>query len=134
MTKEDDILVRIGGQTHRLRVDDPQSLQKIPWSQRKRLIEVLEAMKKAEYIDTATAETAKVKPMTDESPTSANKLKPVAQMKPDIPNPPIQDSDVMMQRFLAEQKNYKRSIPGKAAIYKWFLIIFTVIFLLVLIL
>ncbi len=125
MNKDDDILIRIGGKTHRLQDDDPQSLQKIPWPQRKRLISLLEAMKKADYVEPGP---------TGDSQTQIETLKPETRVRANAEKPMPQDSDAMMQRFLAEQQSHKSSIPSKAAVYKWFLIIFAIIFILVLIL
>lgn len=125
MNKDDDILIRIGGKTHRLHDDNPQSLQKIPWPQRKRLISLLEAMKKADYVELGP---------TGDSQTQIETLKPETPVSANTEKPMPQDSDAMMQRFLAEQQSHKSSIPSKAAVYKWFLIIFAIIFILVLIL
>lgn len=132
MTKDDDILIRIGGKTYRLR-DEAESLRKIPWSQRKRLIEILEAMKQAEYVVVKDQPPPEARTTTAIKPVATLKPKPTRPPRPTEQQPP-QDTDAMMQRFLAEQKNYKSSIPTKASVYKWFLIIFAVIFLLVLML
>lgn len=132
MTKDDDILIRIGGKTYRLR-DDVVSLRKIPWTQRKRLIEILETMKQAEYV-----------PAKDQQPPQSNEISTMPavaklktkQAKPEKPatqQQPPQDAEAMMQRFLAEQHGHRSSIPSKTSVYKWFLIIFSVILLLVLI-
>jgi len=145
MPNEDDIIVRINGQTHRLRTGEPESLRKIPWPQRKRLIEVLEAIKKAEYIDPFHAQDAtshKPETVPDSSQISqaiTNKPKVVAHSSRKSVNSTSKhnnsalDGDVLMQRFLAEQQTHKSSIPSKSTVYKWFLIIFAVILLLVLV-
>ena len=140
MAKQEDIWVRIDGQTHRLRPDNPESMRQIPWTQRKRLMDVLEVLKKAEYVDletTSSENNPAVKTpghqMSTPKAVNAQSSSRHTQQPPEH-NHSSQDSDAMMQRFLAEQKSHKSSIPTKAGIYKWFLIIFAVIFLLVLLL
>ncbi len=132
MSKDDDILIRIDGKTYRIREDKPALLKRIPWSQRKRLLSLLEAVKKAEYIDRegpkATPEKPAVKQTISLIKRRANQSNQVNKN-----SNTVLDSDALMQRFLAEQKQHKNTIPGKADVYKWFLIIFTFILLLVLI-
>ncbi|MCW8870600.1 MAG: hypothetical protein OQK49_07835 [Proteobacteria bacterium] len=140
MNGKDDILLKIDGQTHLLRPDDPESLRKIPWSQRKRLIDVLEQIKKAEYVASNVSATEKHRPVKELTNRISNVSKDTAATTPqntqqsEEHHHPPQDSDALMQRFLTEQKKHKSSLPTKASIYKWFLIIFAVIFLLILVL
>ncbi|GAA4817744.1 hypothetical protein GCM10011365_12490 [Marinicella pacifica] len=137
MPEKEDILVRIGDKTYRLDSDDPAALKKIPWPQRKRLIEVLEAMKAAEYVDSSRRQ--KSETLQDQARQSRQALKRVKDIDSTTSqtatslNSNTQDSDILMQRFLAEQKSYQHNIPDKRSIYKWFLIIFSLILLLVLI-
>lgn len=138
MPEQDNILVRIDGKTYRLDSDKPASLIKIPWPQRKRLIDILEAMKAAEYVETERSQ--KAEPQKDQPRESTQAVKLTKDVDSELKqvstpsNTNAQDSDVLMQRFLAEQKNHKHSIPDKRSIYKWFLITFVIIFILVLML
>lgn len=136
MANDHDILIRISGETYRLQPDKPESIQKIPWAQRKRLIDVLEAIKKAEYVDSADSQESEpesssqdIKPIKSEQKKAQENVSPPKSAAPD--RPPA-DSDMLMQRLLAEQQGQRKKLPTKAGIYKWFLIIFAVIMLLIL--
>ncbi|KAA3641436.1 MAG: hypothetical protein DWP95_06850 [Proteobacteria bacterium] len=141
MTEKEDIAVTIEGQKYHLDVNRPQSFQQIPWAQRKRLIHLLQLMQAADYVDPEKNKKNDSQQATNSKPNQPTQLTKKV-IKPQLKNPqipphqntPTQDSDVLMQRFLAEQKSHKHTIPSKASIYKWFLIVFAIIFIVILLL
>ena len=141
MPDNTDILIRIDGQTHRIDPRNPASIKKIPWPQRKRLIEVLESIQAADYVarepapgpDKKTADFDKPGPVPAKQSTEQNALEQTGQTTAQSQSE-SRDMDAVMQRLLTEQTDQRTKIPSKASVYKWLLIIFAVIYLLILLL
>lgn len=148
------IQILIGGKAYALKANDPESLKKLPWSDRKQLIELLENIKQAEYVKAAmsrdkttinqaknpvTSVAAKSQVKTNHLPATnsndanfkqAQKSQP--QLDPSI-KPSDQDADDLMARLILEQQQHQKPIPDKSAVLRVMLIVFAVIIALMLI-
>ncbi len=127
MDKPTPIDITINGKTHQLTADNVEAMKQIPWSERKALIQLLEAIKQAEHV---------VKPKPEsELPAvqrSMTRIKQATEQPPKL-DPGVKksaaDVDDIMNQLLMQQPQ-KSSVPDKQVVYKWFLIIFVVVVLL----
>ncbi|MCX7552561.1 hypothetical protein OS175_01620 [Marinicella sp. S1101] len=144
MSHKKDISITINNQTHHFNGNDMESMRKLPWSERKALIALLENIKKAEYVKSVkTIETADESEISESEarshePVSHPKMKKASvasktQHKLDSPiksSKAEADVDDLMNRLIVEQKQTRSSVPDKSEVYKWLLLIVVVIFVL----
>lgn len=142
MNDEKDISITINNQSHHFKSNDIEAMRKLPWSERKLLIELLENIKQAEFVKPVKEpvfEDANFdepeEPAIDSSIvlskkiTDKNSLKNVRTKTLDSQvKPSDADVDDLMSRLIVEQKQSSSSVPDKSAVYKWLLIVFAVIF------
>ncbi len=142
MSKDQIITITINGHTHRFNNGDFEAIKKLPWPERKALIELLENIKQAEYvkpIKDVEVEDAKFEVNLQSASVASNtslskKAQNIAQTKQlnqtldSQIKPSDKDVDELMSRLIVEQKQTHSSVPDKASVYKWLLIVFAVIF------
>ena len=143
-----EIKITINGTTHTFNNGDEPSVKDMPWSDRKKLIDLLERIKQAEYI--------KKPELNEQSPDKQTtsdgdqlkadqirqRLKQAKANKTNIPpknvmpslDPSIKasENDVsdLMNRLILEEKQHHKPVPDKSMVVKLFLVIFVVIILL----
>lgn len=156
------ITITINGVTHQFQTGDIQAMRNLPWSERKQLIELLESIKQAEFVNAAQSSetTSAIESATSQQQVTLNnsvetepkKLKSTAKspnknqyVKQNISHSPKapqldpsikasdKDADDMMQRLILEQQKDQQRIPDKSAVIKVMLIVFAVIIGLILI-
>ncbi len=148
-TESNDITIKINGQTHQFNTDDTEVIRKLPWQERKQLIELLEKIKQAEYIKPAKNDGVEqgVKNATHNSlnkapvDSSALKVNKTHQLETNLRavdvtsekkldpaiKPSEADVDGIMKRLILEQKKQHPTVPDKSIVVKWLLIIAVVI-------
>jgi|GEM_PF-1375603 len=150
---ETDILIKINGKVHRIIKGDTQAIKKMPWKDRKQLVELLEEIKQAEFIKPkntdGTSSDASLEPSSSVSDIPSNKSRDTAtkisqstidsihstdsKHKPQKLDPQVKSSekdvDDLMARLILEQKqnNHHQSVPDKSSVIKLLLIVFVII-------
>ena len=125
--QQQNITFIVNGQVYKVDTNNRKSMQKIAAADRLQLIHALETLKNMDATEHQAQPELKTPPVP-QMQTSA------AQNNPRPHRTGSGDADLMMQQLIMEQKQQHKEIPDRNVIYKWFLIIFAVILLLVLIL
>lgn len=117
---KEPVKIQIGETDYQIDLDDVTSIQSMPWSERKKLIGLLETIQQADHIK---AEEPKKTIIPDE-PTANQTNSP--ELDPEIKKSDA-DIDAVMNRLLLES-GPQRQIPDKKQAYLW-LIGIVVVFL-----
>ena len=125
--EQTDISISINGKTHRINIDDPAAISRIPWEDRKQLIQVLEAIRQAEHVRPTPDKSVKTVQST-QVPALKSVSKPAKPGK--VPQAHAEDIDVIMSQLIIEERKNRTQIPDRGVVIKWMLIIFAVIVLL----
>jgi len=122
MMQQQKITFIVNGQVYKVDINDRRTLQKIAKVDRLQLIHALETLKN---VDEAEPQVAVEPVKTPVQP---------AMKSPTPPQPHRTgkgDVDSLMQQLIMEQKPQHTNIPDKTAVYKWFLIFFVVLVILI---
>lgn len=145
-----EITITVNGKTHQFKAGDLAAFKSIPWSERKQLIDLLESIKQAEFVQADNKPTHEVtldSTFNQNSPTDSTAVRqhvrkpsPNDQFTPKgtpLHNPQLdpqikaseQDVNDLMHRLIVEQKKHHKSIPDKSIVIKLLLAVFVVIIL-----
>ncbi|WP_223787972.1 hypothetical protein [Marinicella meishanensis] len=141
---EDDITITINGETHRFKSGDAEAMQNMPWPQRKKLIDLLESIRQAEFVAAAQSQAAAepVSPQPSQQPvvskTAPKQRQPAAtQLKPTPTKPSDlgvdasrQSPEDLMQQLIMQEKQHSHSIPDRLTVVKYMLAVIVLIILL----
>jgi len=137
------ITITINGVTHKFQSGDVDAIRDLPWSERKQLIELLENIKQAEYVQaeqpTELSIDAGLNSSSNAAPQSLSKTTATQvnqSSKPPQPDPvkldpetktSEKDVDDLMTRLILEQKQNHQPVPDKSSVVKLLLIVFAII-------
>jgi len=142
--QKDQITITINDRTHRFKADDIEAMRDLPWAERKQLIDLLENIKQAEYIQAEKptelstdagfnlSPNAAVKSSPKTTATQADQSSALPQLDPEIKTSE-KDVDDLMVRLILEQKKNHKPVPDKSSVLKFLLIVFAIIIVLALI-
>ena len=125
------IKITIDGKTHEFMSGDHQAMKNMAWQDRKKLIDLLETIKQAEYVKEAKSPEIETEKLTS-TPTIDPEFKTNKNNsdQPDHTVKPGQgDVDALMNRLILEDKKHQSNIPDKSVVIKWMLIILAVVLL-----
>mgnify|MGYP000398000544 CR=1 FL=1 len=132
---EEKVTIVISGKRYDIDTSDKESIQAMPWKDRKVLIGLLDTIQQAEHIKPQepavepepTIEPArKLGPQKTAVQIKAHDLNTKPRLDPEI-KPSEADIDSMMERFVMEGQKDRPKIPDKSSIYKLLLIIMAVL-------
>ena len=140
------ITITINGVTHKFQTGDVDAMRDLPWSERKQLIELLENIKQAEYVQaekptelsTDAGFNSNSSPipqsLTKNTATQVNQSSKPPQFDAVKLDPEIKasekDVDDLMTRLILEQKKKHQPIPDKSSVIKLLLLVFAIIIVL----
>ena len=123
---EEKVTIVIAGKRYDIDSSDKESIQGMPWKDRKVLIGLLDTIQQAEHIK-PQVKTPKVPPATTTAvQIKSQEISTEPQLDPEI-KPSETDIDDMMERFIMEGEKDRPNIPDKSSVYKWLLIIMAVL-------
>lgn len=125
------IKITIDGKTHEFMAGDHQAMKNMAWQDRKQLIDLLENIKQAEYINQSTPVQEPEQPESIK-PTLPTQSKSQEKPKVDMDQasrPGQGDVDALMNRLILEDKKHQSNIPDKGVVVKWMLIILAIVLL-----
>ena len=100
-------------------INDPESIKRIPWDERKQLIAVLDAVKQAEHVSKPKIRAVTpIQPKTTQS--TEQPARPAAKAS-------AQDIDALMSQLIIEDRKNQPHIPDRSVVIKWMLLIIVVI-------
>ena len=123
----------VNGKVYKVDTNDRTSLQKIAPADRLQLIHTLESLKNVQASAPTQAAVTKPAQSAQTKPVPRSLAQPVKNNQAETPvhRTGKGDADAYMQQLIMQQKNQNTEIPDKNTVYKWFLIFFVVLVILV---
>lgn len=122
---DNKVTIVIAGKRYDIDTSDKESIQAMPWKDRKVLIGLLDTIQQAEHIKPQEPQNT-VEPTKTARPIKVEVVSTKPQLDPEI-KPSETDIDGMMERFIMEGEKDRPKIPDKSSVYKWLLIFMAVL-------